>query len=330
MKIKRLILWILAAQILVQVLYSQNPVSLLNHEGRSYFLYPYLYDECPDIPSPLVAQSGLEYLIGLTPDNKHTIIPVTIENGEPLDYLHRQWYGKGNQLEVDSIDFPTLAKTGLHSLKELNQIKTITGKPVSEITRDGLPGQYSGSGFISKHENLISVLKGDNILVAKMGLIHPELAQPLYHVFNLILVVKRDSDKGTVKAIKYNNKIVDLKFWGAKGWQNSIFNDEILGYWQIEMGRNLTEQEVKYLRKVYPRLTEEEFSRLIKKLSFIHTGEMIPYYIMRYGFYEGHTDYRADPIAISFIFGYKSIKDIEDIFPGTLDHILKSEFISTE
>lgn len=54
---------------------------------------------------------------------------------------------------------------------------------------------------------------------------------------------------------------------------------------------------------------------------------MIPYYIMRYGFYEGHTNYRADPIVISFVFGYKSIKDIEDIFPGTLDHILKSEFI---
>ena len=39
-------------------------------------------------------------------------------------------------------------------------------------------------------------------------------------------------------------------------------------------------------------------------------------YIMCYGFYEGHTEYRTDPIAIVFIFGLRSIEEIEDaIFP---------------
>jgi len=45
---------------------------------------------------------------------------------------------------------------------------------------------------------------------------------------------------------------------------------------------------------------------------------MLPYYIMRYGFYEGHTDYRADPIAIAFIFGMRSLEEIEAAFEGRL------------
>jgi hypothetical protein len=41
------------------------------------------------------------------------------------------------------------------------------------------------------------------------------------------------------------------------------------------------------------------------------SGEMHPFYIWRYGFYEGHTAWRSDPIAIAFIFGLKSIEEIE-------------------
>ena len=40
--------------------------------------------------------------------------------------------------------------------------------------------------------------------------------------------------------------------------------------------------------------------------------------IMRYGFYEGHTSYRADPIAIAFIFGLKSLEEIEAVYDGKL------------
>jgi hypothetical protein len=46
-------------------------------------------------------------------------------------------------------------------------------------------------------------------------------------------------------------------------------------------------------------LTEQEKADLLQKLPTIHTGEMAPYYIMRYGFYESHTDYLAIPIAIA-------------------------------
>ena len=64
----------------------------------------------------------------------------------------------------------------------------------------------------------------------------------------------------------------------------------------------------------------------MKKLSHIHTGEMVPYYIMRYGFYEGHTDYRADPIAIAWIFGLRSLEQIEAAFSGRLDKVLTHHF----
>jgi hypothetical protein len=65
---------------------------------------------------------------------------------------------------------------------------------------------------------------------------------------------------------------------------------------------------------------------LLKKLSSIQTGEMLPYYIMRYGFYEGHTDYRADPVAIAWIFGLKSLEQIEAAFPGRLEDVLTQHF----
>jgi hypothetical protein len=47
---------------------------------------------------------------------------------------------------------------------------------------------------------------------------------------------------------------------------------------------------------------------------------------MRYGFYEGHTDYRADPVAISFIFGLRSLQEIEVAFKGNLNKVLTEHF----
>ncbi len=72
-----------------------------------------------------------------------------------------------------------------------------------------------------------------------------------------------------------------------------------------------------YLQKHYPNLDADKMSEFVKKLPYIHTGEMVPYYIMHYGFYEGHTSYRADPIAIAFIFGLRSIEQMEEAFKGT-------------
>jgi hypothetical protein len=296
------------------------------YEGRAYPLFPETLAEAPQIPSPLVMQNETEILTGFTLDGRWFIVPVTVENGAPLDYSSNQWWGKGRQLAVDSTDFPTLARTGLHSDAELDTTETITGKPVSEITRIGRPQQYSGAGFMSDDEDIISVLKGDNELVRQMGLTHADCARPLFHVFNVIQSVKKDSERGSEAGVLYNGREVHLKFWGAKGWQESIFDDEILGYWQIEMRRELDQAEQALLSSRYLDLTEDEMAELVQKLSYIHTGEMVPFYIMRYGFYEGHTSYRADPIAIACIFGLRSMDEIASAFEDRLYEALTSHF----
>jgi len=51
------------------------------------------------------------------------------------------------------------------------------------------------------------------------------------------------------------------------------------------------------------------------------------YYIRHYGFYERHTEYRADPIAIACIFGLKTTEEIEDAFRGGLHRILINHFM---
>ena len=84
--------------------------------------------------------------------------------------------------------------------------------------------------------------------------------------------------------------------------------------------------EKAFLSERYPDLPEEKMNKLIKKLSYIHTGEMVPFYIMRYGFYEGHAGYRADPVSISFIFGLKSLGEIEKAFEGALNETLTDHF----
>jgi hypothetical protein len=208
----------------------------------------------------------------------------------------------------------------------LSRTKTITGRSIAEITEIGRPERSSGAGFMGQDEDIISVLRGDNRLVAQLGSTHPQMAEPLFHVFNMILTVKKDSGRGNMGGMLYNQKKIDLKSWGAKGWQDSIFNDEVLGYWEIEIWREPDQEERAFLSHKYANLTDEEMARLISKLSHIHTGEMVPYYIMRYGFYEGHTDYRTDPVAVSFIFGLKSLEEIESAFPGKIYETLMSHF----
>ncbi len=302
------------------------PVEQIIYDSRTYPLYPERLDHKPQVPSPLITEDGREIVTCVALDSRYFLMPVTVENGEPLDYRNNQWSGKGRQLEVDSLDFPTLGRTGLHSEVELEQTKTITGVPASEITRIGRPEGHSSAGFMSQVEDIVSVLQGDNRLVGQLGLTHPQCAKPLFHVFNVILAVGKDSERGDVGGILYGGRKVDLKFSGHKGWQKPIFNDEILGYWEIEMRRELDLEERTFLSSRYPDLNADKMAELTGKLSFIHTGEMVPYYIMRYGFYEGHTSYRADPLAIACIFGLKSIQEIESAFEGRLYQILTDHF----
>ena len=238
---------------------------------------------------------------------------------------------RSRQLEVDANDFPTPARTGLHSPQELNRTERITGKPIEAITTDGRPGNSSGAGFLADDEDILSVLQGDNRLVRRLGLTHPEMARPLFHIWNLILKEYELKRFGrtwdNMQYVLYNGRKIRFgEMHPTRGFQESIFNDEIVGAFEINFFRELDESENAFLRAKYPTLSQAKMAEFIKRLSHIHTGEMEPYYVMRYGFYEGHTDYRMDPVAVAFIFGLRTLEEIEAAFPGRLCEILTSHY----
>ncbi len=332
-RVKCLVLLItLHVAISIATLKSSQEAQTIRHPKtkEELRLYPNTYDYFPELPSPYTAEDGTEIVVAITKDNKFALIPVTVEKGEPLGYRESEW-DKIAILEVDAADFPALAQTGLHSEIELNYTRWITGRSIAEITDSSRPGGSSGEGFMSQDEDIISVLKGDNRLVKKLGLTHPQLAKPLFHVWNLIRWVSYSSRSvgrsiDSIDHFLYNSRKVRLISAGGRGWQDSIFNDEILGMYQIEFCIELDEDEKAFLQEKYSNLSDEQMRDFQKMLSYIRTGEMVPFYIMRYGFYEGHTGYRADPIAISLIFGLRGLEEIEKAFAGNLYKALTEHF----
>lgn len=293
--------------------------------------FPTILQKRPDIPSPATSVSGREWVLVRSQDSVYLWFDATVENGSTLNYKE-SLRGKGFQLRVNQSDFPHLANTGLHSEEELNNTKSITGKTVSRITVDGRPGASSGAGFMAENETILSVLMADNILVKKLGLTHPDLARPLLQLWNISN--ERERYNETVeqdrriehKALIYNGKEVEVKISGSRGWQESIFNDEILGNYQLECWRHLDPEEESFLQKHYGHLPAQQMLDLEMMLTHLHTGEMVPYYINRYGFYEGHSDFRAEPLTIAFIFGLRSLEEIHKASGGDLVNYLTNQF----
>lgn len=313
--------------------FAQSPAAdRLSHGQQSWPLYPEVLAERPDIPSPWTATDGREVLLVRLKDGRYALVPVTVENGTPLLYSTKipDLFGKDRQLAVDSGDFPTLARTGLHAEAELRDRPLITGLPVEVITSIGRPGRFSGTGFLANDEEILDVLIGDNRRVSALGLTHPQLARPLFHIWNLIL---KELEVGRwarhwdhIPVIIYNGQPLELTAEGGKGWQMSIFQDEIQGRFNITVRRTMSDDERTFLRRRYPHLSTREHLEMEDRLSRVHFSEMLPFYIMRYGFYEGHTDYRADPLAIARVFGLRSLEEIEAAFPGKLERVLTAHY----
>lgn len=289
-----------------------------------YHIYPKVNEQKPDLPSPFTSENGQEFVIAVTKQDRYAIIPVTLSNEHDICL----------QLLVDTTDFPILARTGLHSEEQLQQIQTITGRSIDTITALGRPGGLSQSGFMAKDENIVSVLSGDNRIVSQLELTHPEMARPLFHVLN---VMEKDLSLNrwnmaahrweNIRYFYYNGQKVHVEAEDTKGGQQSIFDDSIEGGFYIKLWRDFTESELQFLQQHYGHLSPMQQTELKVKLSFINTGEMQPQYIMRYGFYEGHTFWRTDPITISFIFGLKSLAELNRTFEGELYEILTGHFV---
>jgi len=52
--------------------------------------------------------------------------------------------------------------------------------------------------------------------------------------------------------------------------------------------------------------------------------------VMWYGFYEGKTPWRTDPVALAFVFGLRTLQQIEAAFPGRLYEVLMRHRVPAE
>lgn len=288
-----------------------------------YALYPLVNIEKPDLPSPFTTTDNREYVIALTKNDAYAIIDVTL--GDTREIC--------KQRVVDAEDFPYYAENGVHSDRELSGITEITGRSLSDINELARPNGLSQAGFMADDEDILSVIKADNDIVKKLNLTHPQLARPLFQVLNMM-----DTDLAlgrwnmarhhweNIYAFRYNDRKIFVEAEDTKGGQLSIFNDGIEGGFYIRIWRELDERELAFLGSRYNHLTTAERDKFVSLLSSFNTGEIEPQYIMRYGFYEGHTYWRTDPITLSFVFGIKSLEELESLFPGKLYDILTMHF----
>jgi hypothetical protein len=297
-------------------------------------IYPETYAEKPSINSPARINDSIEAIVVLLKTGDYAVVPVTVEHGKPLMYSYRlgTYMGKDNQLAVNTGDFPELGRSGLHDENWLDNKTMITGVPVDVINCVARPNGYSRSGFIAEDEDIISVLKGDNQLVRSLGFTHQQMAIPVFHIWNMILFEIESGNWArfydNIQQIVYNGNVLNFKASGSKGWQQSIFFDEIQGRYNIHIDRDFTDEELIYLKQNYAELSDQKIAILKDRLSRLDISEMLPYYIHRYGFYEGHVDYRCDPLAIVFIFGLRSLEEIDEAVEGKLFISLTDHYTS--
>jgi len=302
---------------------AAEETSPVTFEDQSYALCPHRFDCRPPVPSPFATNDGREIIVTSTKDDTYMLVPVTLENTK----------SKGRQRYVDAEDFPTLARTGLHCELELDRTRTITGRSIAEITELGRPDRLSTSGFLAEDEDIISVLKGDNRFARRLGLSHAQLAKPLFHVLNLIARNQEQENhlsyqghRAQYPPFLYNGKKISVKVEYTRGGQESIFADGLDGALAIQIDRDLEQREKDYLDSKYSHLSRPQREDLVKRLSSLFVGEMVMYYAKWYGFYEGHTGWRADPIVIAFIFGMKDLEEIDAAFDGKLYDVLTEHF----
>jgi len=78
-----------------------------------------------------------------------------------------------------------------------------------------------------------------------------------------------------IQCFFYNDNKITLKADGMKGWQTSIFLDEVQGRFDIDVQRQLISEEKTFLRSKYSHLTDTQLAELEAKLTRFHFSEMV-------------------------------------------------------
>jgi len=295
-------------------------LATLDHDGQSYPLYPATTAQCPDLPSPLTID-GREYVIFEVHDGTFGLADVTLADHP--------------EQVTAAVEFPALAARGLHDAAELDAVATVNGRTWAEIDEAARPGGLSWNGFVAADESAKTVIRADNELVRTLGLTHPDLARPLWHIWNL-MQHDLDLDRWSmahhqwrnVRRLKYHDHWIELDAHDTKGGQKSPFGDPLDGGFWMVFRRALTDDESAWLHEHYGRLDPARWDEMVGTLSRVYTGEMVAFFITWYGFYEGHTAWRVDPVGAARVFGLRTLEELEAAFPGRLDEVLLEHHVA--
>jgi hypothetical protein len=166
---------------------------------------------------------------------------------------------------------------GVNSNDVIDRMNSLTEKTVEQIESDARPGDLSSSGFLGDDEKFKDRLKADNSYVRARGFTHQALAEPLFSIMNILdRIGDRRFDDFTYRGHHYR-----AEYRSYRGFQQSLFNDG------LQVDRDFTVTNLGTGKQL-------EFSPLL------------PFYISRYGFYEGKTNYRMEPAAIIETFELRS------------------------
>jgi hypothetical protein len=133
-----------------------------------------------------------------------------------------------------------------------------------------------------------------------------------------------------VASVISHGRTVRVVAGDTKGGQQSIFADGLDGSSWLELTGEMTAAERVFLKTRYPRLAPGEMDALVQSLTCVRSGDMEPFYITWYGFYEGATPWRTDPVALAFIFGLRTLEQIDAAFPGRLYDLMMIRFVPFE
>ncbi len=171
-----------------------------------------------------------------------------------------------------------------NSYQVIDRMNSLTEKTIEEIESDARPNGLSEAGFLGDRESFKQRLKLDNDYVLGKGFTHQDLAEPLFAVMNILDFI----DDSRFNNFTYQGQHYRASYQSWRGFQESLFYDRLLADRDYKVTNLATGKELKF-------------------------SPLVPYYIARYGFYEGNTSYRVEPAAIidTFQLRPKHLKSIE-------------------